>query len=146
MKATVTINADGSKVEQTFKISKAAKKVQDFFFTTATVSDKFEDAKAITTAVMEAKAFTIGTATAEGKQINVATTDQYGNKVVTAIATDTVTIVPEKAADVKITANGTKDAKAQLENNVNEAKLTVKVQIGNATKELNVTLKAPQNN
>ncbi|MHA6259035.1 hypothetical protein ACXYMX_03865 [Sporosarcina sp. CAU 1771] len=73
--------------------------------------------------------------------VNFATTDQYGNKTVAANAGATITIVPEKVTEVTIEDNGTADAKATLKVPGTEAKLTVKVKVGNATKELKVTLK-----
>ena len=141
----VTINATGKVIEQKFVASKADNTVQDFFFTTAIAGSEYEKAEAITDVIVKDGTFTIASPIdVDGKPttLNVATVDQYGNEAVATIASPVVTIVPEKAADVTITGNGTTAAKAVLVSDVKETKLTVKVKIGNATKELKVTLQS----
>lgn len=144
VKVTFTLNSDGSTVERTYKLSQAPAKVQDFFFTTAEVTEEYAKAKAITEAIVTGGVYTIGTEIVKGDAttaLNVATVDQYGTTKIEAAA-GTVTIVPSKSSDVTITKNGTADAKVELAQGVEETKLTVKVTVGSATKELQVTLKA----
>lgn len=144
----VTINATGKVIEQKFIVSPDAKVVEDFFFTTAAVNSSYDNAKAITEAIVKvgADGYTVASKLVEEdgtteKTINVATVDQYGNESVVALAPSTVTIVPEKVGDVTITGNGTPAANAKLKAGVNESVITVKVKVGTATKELKVTLK-----
>ncbi|PWA12642.1 hypothetical protein DCC39_05320 [Pueribacillus theae] len=144
----VTINATGKVLEEKFIVSADDKKVEDFFFTTSetsTDSDDYDAAKAITTAIADGGTYTIATPIVKGdghSNLNFATVDQYGNKAIQGDVAETVTISPEKTADVSITDNGTKNAKAELKEGVAETKLTVNVKVGNATKELKVTLTA----
>ena len=127
VKVTFTINNDGSKVEQTFKISKEQAKVQDFYFTTSDAVD-VEVAKEIKE--LEHKgAFTI----ADTKSV---TTDQYGVKGFLSAA-DTVTIVPADINKVNITDNGTANAKVEAKE---ATTVTVKATINGVTKELKVKL------
>jgi len=148
----VTINATGEVLEQKFIVSPASKAVSDFFFTTTATTATTGD-YALAKAITEAKLVS-GYTVADLKSgednlvVNVATVDQYGNKEVVAItdAPTTVTIVPEKAADVTITGNGTASAKAELKTGVTEAKVTLKVKVGSATKELKATIVTPQQN
>ncbi|MFC5604825.1 S-layer homology domain-containing protein [Sporosarcina koreensis] len=141
----VTINATGKVIEQKFIASKAPKTVQDFFFTTESVD--FDDAEAITDALVAGDTFTIASEIVDedgdALALYVATTDQYDNDALVKAdaASPVVTIVPTKASDVSITGNGTSGAKAVLATGVNQTVLTVKVKIGDATKELKVTLK-----
>ncbi|MHA6259032.1 S-layer homology domain-containing protein [Sporosarcina sp. CAU 1771] len=135
----VTINATGEVLEQKFVVSPDAKKVEDFFFTTSATATNHTGATAITEATLE-EGSTVADLLNDTNDVHVATTDQYGNKVIVALSADTVTIVPEKVADVTITGNGTAVASAMLKGSATEAKLTVKVKIGNATKEIKVTL------
>jgi len=143
----VTINATGQILEQKFVVSADAEKTQDFFFTASAVSANLADfnaAKAITEATLVSGS-TVADLKSTGDApavVNVATVDQYGNKAIKAIAADTVTIVPEKVTDVKITGNGTAGAIATLNKDVTEAKVTLKIKVGNATEELKVTIVA----
>ncbi|GAB0168940.1 S-layer homology domain-containing protein [Lysinibacillus sp. CTST325] len=140
----VTINATGEILEQKFVVSADAEKTQDFFFTASETTADYNLAKAITEATLVSGS-TVASLKSTGDApavVNVATVDQYGKKAITALAADTVTIVPEKVADVKITGNGTADAKATLNTDVKEAKVTLKIKVGNATKELKVTIVA----
>ncbi len=139
----VTINATGKVLEQKFVVSAADQKVEDYFFTSSATAANHTGAVAITEATLKA-----GSTVASGEfkvnpttKVNFATTDQYGNKAIVAPpAAATVTIVPEKASEVTIVNNGTKDAAATFRGSVTEAKATVKVKVGNATKEIKVTL------
>lgn len=141
----VTVNATGEILEQKFVVSAEAAKTQDFFFTASAPAADYNQAKAITEATLVS-----GSTVAVGLKstgdapavVNVATVDQYGNKAITELAANTVTIVPEKAADLTITDNGTAGATAALKSGVTEAKATLKVKVGNATKELKVTIVA----
>lgn len=140
----VTINATGQILEQKFVVSADAEKTQDFFFTASETTAEYNAAKAITEATLVSGS-TVANLKSTGDApavVNVATVDQYGNKAITALVADTVTIVPEKVTDVKITGNGTADATATLNTGVKEAKVTLKVKVGNATKELKVTIVA----
>lgn len=140
----VTINATGQILEQKFVVSADAEKTQDFFFTASETTAEYNLAKAITEATLVSGS-TVANLKSTGDApavVNVATVDQYGNKAITALVADTVTIVPEKVTDVKITGNGTADATATLNTGVKEAKVTLKVKVGNATKELKVTIVA----
>ncbi len=146
----VTVNATGQVIEQKFIASTAVKTVQDFFFTSTAAGDNFDDAKAITEAIVKGGTYTLAKqidVDGTPKDQNVAHVDQYGNDYVTNASTLTgkneakVTIVPDKASDVTITGNGTKGAAAALTANVDESKVTVKVKIGDVTKELKVTIK-----
>ncbi|MGY3187918.1 S-layer homology domain-containing protein [Lysinibacillus sp. TE18511] len=140
----VTINATGQVLEQKFVVSADAEKTQDFFFTASEAKGDYNLAKAITEATL-VSGQTVASLKSTGEApavVNVATVDQYGNKAITALAADTVTIVPEKATDLTITGNGTAEATATLKSDVKEAKATLKVKIGNATKELKVTIVA----
>ena len=140
----VTINATGQVLEQKFVVSADAEKTQDFFFTASEAKGDYNLAKAITEATL-VSGQTVASLKSTGDApavVNVATVDQYGNKAITALAADTVTIVPEKATDLTITGNGTAEATATLKSDVKEAKATLKVKIGNATKELKVTIVA----
>ncbi|MFJ6209410.1 S-layer homology domain-containing protein [Lysinibacillus sp. NPDC092081] len=138
----VTINATGEILEQKFVVSADAEKTQDFFFTASETTADYHLAKAITEATLVSGS-TVANLKSTGDApavVNVATVDQYGNKAITALVADTVTIVPEKVTDVKITGNGTAAATASLNTGVKEAKVTLKVKVGNATKELKVTI------
>ncbi|MEZ7172899.1 S-layer homology domain-containing protein [Sporosarcina sp. OR05] len=142
----VTIETTGKVLEQKFVVSKDDKLVEDFFFTVADAGSNYNAAKGITEAIVEGGTYTVASDILEedGSQtpLNVATVDQYGNKSVASVNTASIlTIVPEKAGSVKITGNGTYNAKAVLAEGVNEAVITVKVKVGTATKELKVTLK-----
>ncbi|MGA3600545.1 S-layer homology domain-containing protein [Lysinibacillus agricola] len=140
----VTINATGQVLEQKFIVSDDAAKTQDFFFTASETTADYNLAKAITEGTLVSGS-TVASLKSTGEApavVNVATVDQYGNKAITALAADTVTIVPEKATDLTIVDNGTAVAKATLKSGVTEAKATLKVKIGNATKELKVTIVA----
>lgn len=140
----VTINATGQVLEQKFVVSADAKKTQDFFFTASQTTDEYKLAKAITEATLVSGS-TVADLKSTGDSpavVNVATVDQYGNKAITALTADTVTIVPEKVTDVTIAANGTANATATLKSGVKEAKVTLKIKVGNATKELKVTIVA----
>ncbi|MGE7672120.1 S-layer homology domain-containing protein [Lysinibacillus sp. NPDC094403] len=140
----VTINATGQILEQKFVVSADAEKTQDFFFTASEAKGDYNLAKAITEATL-VSGQTVASLKSTGDApavVNVATVDQYGNKAITALAADTVTIVPEKVTDLTITGNGTADATATLKSDVKEAKATLKVKVGNATKELKVTIVA----
>ncbi|TKI48776.1 S-layer homology domain-containing protein [Lysinibacillus varians] len=144
----VTINATGEVLEQKFVVSADAEKTQDFFFTASTVSVDLADynvAKAITEATLASGA-TVANLKTTGDApvvVNVATVDQYGNKEIKALAAETVTIVPEKVTDVTIAGNGTAAATATLKAGVTEAKVTLKIKVGNATKELKATIVTP---
>ncbi|MGE8001544.1 S-layer homology domain-containing protein [Lysinibacillus sp. NPDC093190] len=138
----VTINATGQILEQKFVVSADAETTQDFFFTASETTADYKLAKAITEATLVSGS-TVADLKSTGDSpavVNVATVDQYGNKEIQTIAADTVTIVPEKVTDVKITGNGTAAATATLNTGVTEAKVTLKVKVGNATKELKVTI------
>lgn len=140
----VTINATGKVLEQKFVVSPDAEKTQDFFFTASEAKGDYNLAKAITEATL-VSGQTVASLKSTGDApavVNVATVDQYGNKAITALAADTVTIVPEKTTDLTITGNGTANATATLKTGVTEAKATLTVKIGNATKELKVTIVA----
>ncbi len=133
VKVTFTVNNDGAKVEHTYKISKEDAKVSDFFFTSSAAVD---GAKVITEFTAAAGTFTVA-------DTKVVTTDQYGVKAFVdttgmAAAVTSVTIVPADASKVTITGNGTKGAKVEASA---DTTVTVKVTIGNATKELKVSLK-----
>lgn len=136
----VTINATGKVMEQKFVVSPDEATTADFFFTDTATTGNYSDAVAITTAKLDSGA-TVASASlkAGAKNVNIATVDQYGNEDVVALDPTTVTIVPEKASEVTIAGNGTKNAKATL-NGVTEAKVTLKIKVGNATKELKATV------
>ncbi|MFJ5767867.1 S-layer homology domain-containing protein [Lysinibacillus sp. NPDC093210] len=143
----VTINATGQVLEQKFVVSADAEKTQDFFFTASAASVNLADynaAKAITEATLVSGSTVANLKSTDDTPVvvNVATVDQYGNKAITALVADTVTIVPEKVTDVKISGNGTATATATLNADVKEAKVTLKIKVGNATKELKVTIVA----
>ncbi|MFJ7977704.1 S-layer homology domain-containing protein [Peribacillus sp. NPDC096379] len=141
---TVTINATGKVLEQKFVVSAQAEKVQDFFFTSTAVNGDYNSAKAITEATLAAGSTVADLKTGETPvAVNVATVDQYGNKAVTAIVAETVTIVPEKVADVTISNNGTPAASVTLKNGVTESNVTLNIKIGNTTKELKVKVVTP---
>ncbi|MCM3744118.1 S-layer homology domain-containing protein [Sporosarcina luteola] len=139
----VTINATGEVLEQKFVVSTDEREVEDFFFTTATVAANHTGAAAITTATLASGSTVASNLKNNNATVNFATTDQYGNKRVvdTATATPTITVVPQKASEVKIEENGTPNAKVTLNTGVTEAKVTVRVKIENATKEIQVTVK-----
>ncbi|MFC5732009.1 S-layer homology domain-containing protein [Cytobacillus gottheilii] len=140
----VTVEATGKVYEQKFVVSNKDKAVQDFFFTAAETTDKYADAKAITEATL-ASGSAIATSLKSGEDtVNVATVDQYGNKVVAAISADTVTVVPEKAGEVKITGNGTATPTVELRDGVKESVVTLKIKVGSATKDLKVKVVTPQ--
>ncbi len=140
----VTINATGQVLEQKFVVSADTEKTQDFFFTASETTADYNLAKAITEATLVSGSTVANLKSTDDTPavVNVATVDQYGNKAITALAADTVTIVPEKVTDVKIAANGTAAATATLNADVKEAKVTLKIKVGNATKELKVTIVA----
>lgn len=149
----VTINATGEVLEQKFTVSAEESLVSDFFFTTTATTATTGDyalAKAITEATLVSGRTVADLKSGEDKLVvNVATVDQYGNKAVVALAPlapTTVTIVPEKATDVTITDNGTASANAELKNGVTEAKVTLKVKVGNVTNELKATIVTSQKN
>ncbi|PIC64007.1 hypothetical protein CSV79_08795 [Sporosarcina sp. P13] len=146
----VTINATGEVLEQKFIVSPEAKVVQDFFFTTSAVKANHDGVKGITEATLQSGATVASNSLTAGTPaavVNFATTDQYGNKAVVAkeTTTATFTIVPEKVGEVKIEGNGTLNAKATLVDPTKEAKVTIKVKVGNATKELKATVTPQQN-
>ena len=133
VKVTFTINNDGTKVEHTYKISKEASKVQDFFFTS---SDAVKDAVVITE-INKTGTFTIA-------DTKVVTTDQYGKKEIVTMnkendALTSVTIKPADASKVTITGNGTKGATVTASA---DTTVTATVKIGDATIDLKVNLKA----
>ncbi|MCM3489891.1 S-layer homology domain-containing protein [Alkalihalophilus marmarensis] len=136
----VTINATGEVIEQKFIVSPADKKVADFFFTSAAPTSNYDLAKGITEATVESGSTVADLETTDSTPlvVNVATVDQYGNKDVRAISADTVTIVPERVADVTITHNGTANAEVALRSGVTESTVTFKVTIGGATKDIKV--------
>ncbi|MDY0404644.1 S-layer homology domain-containing protein [Virgibacillus sp. 179-BFC.A HS] len=145
----VTINATGKTVEQTFVVSPEESKVQDFFFTSSVVSSNESDydvAKEVGEATVASGSVILGglqVSEDDNSPINIATKDQYGNKKIVdldATAASTVNVTPEKASDVTITDNGTKNATVTLKNGVEKAGLIVKVKVGNATKSLKVTV------
>ncbi|WP_332650899.1 S-layer homology domain-containing protein [Lysinibacillus sp. 54212] len=136
----VTINATGQVLEQKFVVSPDAPKTQEFFFTAAAAASDYKDAKAITEATLVSGG-TVANLKSTGETpaaVTIATVDQYGNKEVKAIAADTVTIVPDKVADVTITGNGTAGAIVTLKSGVETATVTLKVKVGNATQEIKV--------
>ena len=137
----VTINATGEVLEQKFTVSPDPVKVQDFFFTTSAVAGNHTGAKAITEATI-AEGSTIANLMNGGAVVNFATTDQYDNEKVVgeAAAAPTVTIVPDKVTDVTISNNGTSSASVALKSGVTEAKVTYKVKVGNAMKDVKVTV------
>lgn len=135
----VTINATGKVLEQKFVISPAAQTVSDFFFTTTAVDGKYATAKGITEATLTSGSTVASLVSGEDKLVvNTATVDQYGNKKVVPTSATTVTIVPEKVADVTITGNGTANASVALKSGVQESTVTYKVTVGGATKEIKV--------
>ncbi|PIC85438.1 hypothetical protein CSV72_13560 [Sporosarcina sp. P20a] len=139
VKVTFTINNDGSKVEHTYKISNTPAKVQDFFFTATQADKSYSAAKAITEATVITGGTIANLVSGETKdKVHVATSNQYGTKKVEDIKASTVTIVPEKVTDVKITSNGTTGAKVSLANDVKEATVTFKVTIDGVTKDIKV--------
>jgi hypothetical protein len=127
-------------IEQKFIVSPADKKVADFFFTSAAPTSNYDLAKGITEATVESGSTVADLETTDSTPlvVNVATVDQYGNKDVRAISADTVTIVPERVADVTITHNGTANAEVALRSGVTESTVTFKVTIGGATKDIKV--------
>lgn len=132
VKVTYIINNDGSTVEQTYTISAAESKVQNFFFTS---SEALVGAKEITELKLEKDAFTVA-------DVNLVTTNQYGKKaVVTSVSAlkglQSVTIMPSDASKVAITDNGTANAKVTA---LADTTVTVKVKVDGVTKDLKVTL------
>lgn len=136
----VTINATGTVIEQKFIVSADNKVVEDFFFTTDSV---YASAKAITEAELATGSAITSGLKVGANVVKIATTDQYGNKTVEALdpAKVKVVIVPEKVAEVNITGNGTATAAATLASDVTEANVTIKLTIGNATKEIKAVVK-----
>lgn len=140
----VTINATGEVLEQKFVVSPDDPKTQEFFFTSSATTVAHKDAKAITEATLLSGS-TVADLKSTGDtpaKVHVATVDQYGTKKVEAISATTVTIVPEKVADVVITGNGTAGAKVSLKAGVEEATVTFKVVIGGATQDIKVKVTA----
>lgn len=141
----VTINATGEVLEEKFVVSPDKQKVTDFYFTNVAIAANHDDADKVTEAKLDdgEKVSTSAKFTdKDDAQITVATTDQYGNEEVVAIdANWKVTIVPEKVGQVTIADNGTKDAKATLAANVDEANVTIKLAIGNVVKEIKTVVK-----
>ena len=140
----VVINTTGEVLERKITVSAKPASAQELFFTTTAVDGSYTAAKAITAAELVSGG-TVATALVAGTpsaSVNYAIVDQYGNKsVVGADKVTTVTVVPEKASDVNINANGTKNATVTLASGVDSAVVTVKVTIGSVTKELKVTVK-----
>ncbi|MFJ7745058.1 hypothetical protein [Peribacillus sp. NPDC097295] len=135
----VTINATGKVLERKFVISPAAPTVSDFFFTTTEATGNYATAKAVTEATLLSGSTVANLKADEAKlTVNTATVDQYGNKKVVPTSATTVTIVPEKVADVKITNNGKANASVELKSGVQESTVTFKVTVGAATKEIKV--------
>lgn len=141
----VLVQATGKTLEEKFVVSNKDAVTQEAFFTTHAIgnADAYKKAKEITDVQVRNTFYTINTPVVSGNEnteLNAAVVDQYGKKEVVGIAPSSVTIVPEDARQVSITNNGKANAKAALVADVNEAKLTVTVKIGNATEVLNVTL------
>lgn len=145
VKVTFTINNDGKQVEHTYKLSNKAPVTQEFIFTTSTHIGT--DADEIKAAKERKTAFELPGVVDLNKLGNVLVTDQYGNKEIKALkvaegesAVGVLTIVPADASKVVISGNATNAATVKLAEGVEEAEVTARVKIGNATKEIKVKL------
>ena len=138
----VLVEATGKTIEERFVVSADARAIEEFIFTEAAIevtptdADVKEAKEKEFTKVIEVTDGTFDIADLK----NVLVTDQYGKQEIKAATGALLTIVPADATKVAISNNGKTNATATLASTADKAEITVKVKIGNATKEVKANI------